>query len=202
MFLVHLGVHSAEKKHDASETIKEEYDKALCDEMSKHKNRLDIHETQSEVYNNQSNVLSTKTTDTTQMSHPPSSKTYSCNICNKKFAVQSKLRFHHLKKHNRKIVAESNKHNLIDDEKIHCKKNTTETDLSIECSSPKSKERHENRRDNMNDQKENVRKSEVYVEKTCNVEPKPAKKDLIVELNVSNPSLELQHQDDKHLIYF
>ena len=44
MFLVHLGVHSAEKKYDASKTIKEEYDKALCDEMSKHKNRLEIHD--------------------------------------------------------------------------------------------------------------------------------------------------------------
>ena len=168
--------------------------------MSQHKNKLEMHGTQSAVYNNQSNLLST-TTDTTPMSHPPSSKTYSCKICNKKFDVQSKLRFHHMKKHNMKIETEYNKTNFVDDIMVPSKQHAMETDLRKNAeNSPTSNERHQKKRDKMKDQQEIERISQKNVEKSGNVVPKSAKKGVVVELNASKPSIELQNQDDENLI--
>lgn len=198
LILFDLGLHSVEENQETSEKNKEKYDPVLCDEMSQHKNRLEIHETQSAVYNNQSNLLST-TTDTTPMSHPPSSKTYSCNICNKKFDVQSKLRFHHMKKHNMKNETEYDKSNYVDDDKITSRQHGRETDLSNAHSSPKCNERHQKKRDKMKDQQEIERTSQEKVEKPCNVGPKTAKKGVIVELNESKPSIELEHQGDEQV---
>ena len=59
---------------------------------------------------------------------PSSSKIYSCEVCLKKFDVQSKLRFHHIKKHN------NTKKSL----KLHAI--STDKDTEKEASKPKNVE--------------------------------------------------------------
>jgi hypothetical protein len=49
-----------------------------------------------------------------KMSHP-NIKPFTCDICSKRFDVQSKLRFHQYKKHNKTATCEEDKSNHADE---------------------------------------------------------------------------------------
>ena len=191
-------MHSTVDEQDASDNEKEKHGPVLRDEISHSKSIVEMHETKSAFNNNQSNVLSSKS-DTIHMSHPTSSKSFSCNKCNKKFDVPSKLRFHRLKKHNKRVDEENGIKNFTEGDKVPSKEKKIRLDFDTEESFPKDKERHQKKIDKMKDQEESPKISEGSVGITCNDKPKLTDEGNMEEHTSAKPSTELQEEHKENL---
>lgn len=108
---------------------------------------------------------------------PSLSKIYSCRVCLKRFDVQSKLKFHRIKKHNNSDKSPKKHANSIDKDS----KQEQSKQKDIENNSHKELHEDEIKDPKMKDKEETNENFNTNATKTCDEQPKMKETDVITE---------------------